>query len=266
MLSMVSAATFGTQRRGNHCACGYPRRMGQPGQSEVPRYVALAAELQASIAARGLPPHALLPSERELAEEHGVSRMTARKAVVLLENEGLVYRRPPRGTFVSEPRVRFKIGSFSHEVRGIGLTPSARLLWCERSVARGAVREALELDEGASVHIVHRLRLIEDEPIALETSHYPAALTPGLLDAVPPGSLWDLLSDRYDIHLAQSRALVESVIIDDAGCRELGVRLASSGLMLTRRSFDADGRCVEFARDIYRSDRASFDVTESVAT
>ena len=72
----------------------------------TPRYIAIAALVRDRIATEQLGPHTLLPSERELAEQHGVSRMTARQALSLLESEGVVYRKPPRGTFVAEPRVR----------------------------------------------------------------------------------------------------------------------------------------------------------------
>ncbi len=95
------------------------------------------------IATDQLGPHTLLPSERELAEQHGVSRMTARQALSLLESEGVVYRKPPRGTFVAEPRVRFHIGSFSEEVSRLGRRPAARLLWAEHQHPTPAVRMAL---------------------------------------------------------------------------------------------------------------------------
>ena len=94
----------------------------------TPRYIAIAALVRDRIATEQLGPHTLLPSERELADQHGVSRMTARQALSLLESEGVVYRRPPRGTFVAEPRVRFHIGSFSEEVSRLGRRPAARLL------------------------------------------------------------------------------------------------------------------------------------------
>ena len=89
----------------------------------TPRYLAIAAQLRDRIVVDQLGPHTLLPSERELAEQHRVSRMTARQALSLLESEGVVYRRPPRGTFVAEPRVRFHVGSFSEEVSRLGRHP-----------------------------------------------------------------------------------------------------------------------------------------------
>ena len=58
----------------------------------------------------------------------------------LLESEGMVYRRPPRGTFVAEPRVRFHIGSFSEEVSRLGMHPDAKLLWAENQEPTATVR------------------------------------------------------------------------------------------------------------------------------
>ena len=174
---------------------------GERRPSTTPRYIAIAAQVRDRIIVEQLGPHTLLPSERELAEQHQVSRMTARQALSLLENEGVVYRRPPRGTFVAEPRVRFHIGSFSEEVSRLGRHPAARLLWAEHQEPTPSVRLALELDDGATVHVFHRLRTVDDVPFALETTFLPADLTPGILDLADEGSLWATLRDRYGIEL-----------------------------------------------------------------
>ncbi|MCW2806234.1 MAG: yvoA 2 [Marmoricola sp.] len=216
------------------------------------------------IATDRLGPHTLLPSERELAEQHGVSRMTARQALSVLESEGVVYRRPPRGTFVAEPRVRFHIGSFSEEISRLGHTPAARLLWAEEQQPTPSVRAALELPEEAFVHVFHRLRTVDDVPFALETTFYSAAVTPGILEQISDGSLWAVLRDRYGIEPTRSDAVLESVVLDDASCAHLGVRPASAGILLTRRTSDATGRVVEYARDVYRADRAAFEVSEVI--
>lgn len=233
-------------------------------RSSTPRYVAIAALVRDRIATDGLGPHTLLPSERELGALHGVSRMTARQALGLLENEGVVYRRPPRGTFVAEPRIRFHIGSFSKEVSRQGKRPDARLLWAEVQVPTPATRLALGIADGVTVNAFHRLRSVDGIPLALETTFFRADLTPGMLDDPVEGSLWAALRDRYGIDMVESTAVLESIVLDDASCFHLGVRSASAGILLTRRTFDASGRCVEHARDVYRADRVSFEVSEKV--
>jgi GntR family transcriptional regulator len=228
----------------------------------TPLYLTIAADVRERIEAEQLVPHTLLPSERELAEQHGVSRMTARQALSLLESEGVVYRKPPRGTFVAEPRVRFHVGSFSEEVARMGRRPAARLLWSERQVAAPAARRALGLPDGGAVHVFHRLRSVDDVPFALETTYLSADLTPGILEAPDDGSLWAVLRSRYGINLARSTAVLESIVLDDATSTHLGVRAGAAGTLLTRTTVDAQGRCVEYARDVYRADRAAFEVSE----
>jgi GntR family transcriptional regulator len=195
--------------------------------------------------------------------------MTARQALMLLESEGYVYRRPPRGTFVAEPRVRFQIGSFSEEADRLGRNASAQLLWAKALTGAGngatRARAALALAEDDTVHAFRRLRLMEGEPLAIETTYFPASLTPDILDIEVDGSLWHLLRERYGVRMSRSAAVIESIVLDEESCDRLSVRAASNGILLTRQTFDEDGRCVEFARDVYRADRAAFEVTASVA-
>ncbi|MDZ4232960.1 MAG: UTRA domain-containing protein, partial [Dietzia sp.] len=71
---------------------------------------------------------------------------------------------------------------------------------------------------------------------------------------------------RYRIELVRSTAVLESIVLDDVTSEQLGVRAGSAGTLLTRRTEDAGGRCVEYGHDVYRADRASFEVTESLQT
>lgn len=231
----------------------------------VPRaYVRIAGELRDRILGQGLAPHTLLPSERELGEQYSVSRMTARHALSLLENEGYVYRRPPRGTFVAEPRVPFRIGSFTDEIVRMGREPGAEVLWAERRPPTVSAQQAFEMGPDDAVHALQRLRYADDEPIAIETTYFPAELTPGMLDEELHGSLWELLRAKYDVVPVSATATIESIVIDDASCARLNVRSASAGILLTRCSRDESGRCVEFARYVYRADRARFQVEATI--
>jgi GntR family transcriptional regulator len=230
-----------------------------PGSAGLPRYVEIANELREHIESAALAPHTLLPSERELSETYQVSRMTARQALTLLENEGYVYRRPPRGTFVAEPRVLFRVGSFSAEVARAGRRPGARLLSAEAITPPPSVQAALGLAAGEQVHALQRLRLADAEPLAIETTYLPAALTPGLLQRPLDASLWALLRDNYDIVPSTAQATLQFIVIDDASASLLRLRSAAPGILQTRKTYDQAGRCIEFARDIYRADRAAFE-------
>ncbi|HEX7827282.1 MAG TPA: GntR family transcriptional regulator, partial [Mycobacterium sp.] len=118
------------------------------------------------------------------------------------------------------------------------------------------------LDEDATVHTFYRLRSVDGVPFALETTHLPAELTPGILENPGDGSLWATLRQRYGIQLASSTAVLETIVLDDSSSTQLGVRPGSAGTLLTRRTIDTTGRPIEYARDVYRADRTSFEVTE----
>lgn len=261
---MVGAADLGWYIP---CALVHARRncYVAPVPPATPRYAEIAAELRARIIGDELAPHTLLPSERELGESHGVSRMTARQALTVLANEGYVYRRTPRGTFVAEKRHVFRIGSFSRDVARGGRVPVAVVLAAEVVEADDAVAAALDVAAGTPLHRVRRRRAADADAIALETSHFPVALTPGLLAEDLTGSLWQLLETRYDVVVATARATLASVVLDDESCALLDARTATPGTRLERSAYTADGRCVEVAHDLYRSDRAVFEVEADVS-
>lgn len=233
-----------------------------PTLGSMPAYVQIAESLRERI--RPLAPNTLVPSERELSDLYGVSRMTARKAVDLLESEGFVYRRPPRGTFVAEPRLTLRIGSFSDEVVRLGHVPDAVVLSADQVVASPAVREALSLVAGAEVYAIQRLRSVDGDPVAIETTYIPQSLAPGLLEHDLGGSIWRLLRKEYDVRPDQASARIECQPLDEAVSTRLGVRHASAGIVLTRRTYGTDGRCIEYAVDIYRADRTAFMVSEPI--
>jgi GntR family transcriptional regulator len=223
-----------------------------------PRYVEIAAELRDQIENTPLAPHTLLASERELAELHGVSRMTARQAITVLEYEGYVYRRPPRGTFVAEPRVVFRVGSFTAEVLRAGRTPGAEIISAKVMRPTALVRKALSLQPSDQVHALRRLRFADDEPLAVETTFLPVRLTPCLLDEELTGSLWALLRDRHGIVSARSDATLHLVVLDEATTTLLRMRSAAPGILQVRTTYDSSGHPIEYARDIYRADRTAF--------
>ena len=150
-------------------------------ESFVPRYYEIEQALRARIA--GLQPHEALPSDAQLCEEFGVSRMTARNAVQRLVQEGLVYRVPGRGTFVADEsahRTATHVLSFTDEMRRRGREPSSRVVESRRRRATKDERRRLETE---NVVVLRRVRLADREPVALETAVFPASRVDGVLAA-----------------------------------------------------------------------------------
>src|SRR5689334_2619263 len=170
-----------------------PARTVKPGRGPAHAQIALwlADRTAAGRPARG----ERLPPERELAERLGVSRMTLRHALAALEQRGLVERRVGRdgGTFVAEPKLEL-VGTSapSDQLRALGLEAGARVLHAEERPA--APDEAVL---GARVYAIHRVRLADGEPVALERTTLAADVFPGLLEAPLEGSLYDLIRARY---------------------------------------------------------------------
>jgi len=215
-----------------------------------PAYARIAAALKDQL--DRLSAHTPLPSEREIGQSFGVSRMTARQAVSLLESEGRVYRKPPRGTFVAEPRVRFHIGSFTEEVTRIGRHPQATLLAASTQRATSEQSQALGIPSNGRVHTLTRLRLADGEPLAIEHTVIPARMAPDLLSKELTGSIWRLLMDDFAVVPATATVVLECRSLDVRSARLLGLREAAAGIVLTRTTTDEQGRCFEYAVDTYR--------------
>jgi GntR family transcriptional regulator len=239
---------------------GEPRR---PARSS-PLYSWVAALLRDEIEAGRLDAHGSVPSERVLSERYKVSRMTARHALETLMREGYVYRSPRRGTFVAEPRLRFSVGSFTRVMSDADSDPGTKVLSAVTLDPDPIMAATLGLPAAGRVHLLRRLRTAKGEPVAIENIHLSAARFPDLLEYDLTGSLWELLSSRYDVHPLKADARIVAVTLDRFDAEALEVSPGSVAIVLSRTVFDADDHVVELARDVYRGDRTEFSVTAPV--
>jgi GntR family transcriptional regulator len=232
----------------------------------APRYRQVADALQRRIASGDLGSHDRLASERMIADRFGLSRMTARQAVELLVRRGVVYRRPGSGTFVSPPRIEHtlqRLAGFSEQMRRQGVHPTGRVLEmrCSGRIDAGA-RDALELPDGERAWMVRRLRFGDGEPLLLETFWVPRPVCPELSrDELAERSLYAVMRTRYGVDPVSAETSLEPAALDAADARHLSARPGAPAILVIRATRDGDGRPVEFARDLYRGDRARFELT-----
>lgn len=226
-------------------------------QSSSPLYLQLAVALAKAINEGRYQANEALPSERVLAEELNLSRVTARKAIERLVEQGLIVRKRGSGNYIA-PRLEqplTRLSSFSEELHQRGFVPQSR--WLSRGfVAAGPDEQiALELKSGERVARLERQRLADGVVMAFEVSVLPESVLPEP-EAVS-ASLYTHLS-----HTGQApvRALqhIRAINADAKLAGLLEVQTGAAVLFITRVGYVASGKAVELTHSYCRSDYYDF--------
>jgi GntR family transcriptional regulator len=204
-----------------------------------------------------------LPSERSLALEFGVTRVTVRRAINELESDGLVYRVQGGGTFTVGPGVAksLKLTSFSEDMLARGHTPGSVVLSAEVKPAEQEVATRLGVSPGTPVVQIRRLRTADGESMCLEVSSWPAAVVPGLERRDLSGSTYGIIEREYGLKLGWAEQVVEAVVLNLEDAALLGVPPFSAALRATRVAFEARGQRIEHCITTYRADKYSLRFT-----
>ena len=223
----------------------------------LPLYQQLQRAIREAIVSHVLAPDDALPAERQMASELAVSRITVRKAIDGLVEEGLLVRRQGSGNFVcSRIEKNFaKLTSFSEDMRSRGRTPHSE--WLKRSEGAVSPEEALtlRLSPGAPVYRFHRLRFADDSPMCLEYATVSAEALPSV--SAVGDSLYEALEaagNRPVRALQRLRAL----LLNTEQARLLHAREGDAGLLVERVGFLRDGRAVELTQSFFRGDTYDF--------
>ncbi|MCB0024877.1 MAG: GntR family transcriptional regulator [Caldilinea sp.] len=230
--------------------------------SPIPRYYQIAELLKEQIAVGELPNGARLPSERELCEQLGVSRMTVRQALTYLQRDGLIEVHQGVGAFVASPKQSYdalQLLGFSEEIARRGDHVESVVL--EQAVVQPPARVAqhLALEKGDKALKVMRLRKVNAEPVLLETSYVPAVLCAGMeASDFATSSLYALLEQRYGLQLQRAQQTMECVAANEYEQALFGIRAGAAMLLLEGVTYGERDLPVEYFKAIYRGDRCKF--------
>jgi GntR family transcriptional regulator len=227
--------------------------------SKLPYYYQLYEILHQNIVRGEWQPDDMLPSEVELMERYNVSRITVRQALDELVNEGLIYRQRGRGTFVAHPTVDqalTRIISFTEDMRRRGFSPGTEVLFSGLELALPEVAEKLQLEPGAELVRLDRLRLADNEPMSIEESHLVHCYCPGVLQhnyAANP--LREVLEQHYSIRLVRAKQSIRAIAAPRKVADKLSIPANAPLLYLERISYSQKNTPIEFLRLYHRGDR-----------
>jgi GntR family transcriptional regulator len=199
-----------------------------------------------------------IPSERRLAVSLAVSRPTLRQAIDELVREGLLVRRHGSGTYVAESKIALPLTmtSFSEDMARRGMRPSSRVLTFEAISAGAKLGQRLRISPAEQVWAIRRLRLADDETMAIEFLHVPKRVVPKLKREDLEGhSFYELLRERFGVVVASGVQTIEPTVTSEEEAEILGVPLHAPAFLFERITESEGGEVVEFVRSVYRGDR-----------
>ena len=216
-------------------------------------YLQLQDSLRQRITSHKLVAEDAIPTERELAEEFNVSRITVRKAVDGLVYEGLLTRRQGAGTFVATrvEKSYSKMSSFTEDMISRGRVPSSK--WLSKSSGSVNPEEAMTmgLSPGSLVYRFNRMRFADGTSMGLDYATVPGDCLPSLESV--NDSLYEAL-EQFGTRPIRALQRLRAVAFNAEQAGLLDIPVGSPGLLIERRGFLADGRPAEFTQSYYRGD------------
>ncbi|MFP4322843.1 MAG: GntR family transcriptional regulator [Anaerolineales bacterium] len=229
----------------------------------TPFYEQIRDYLLGKIEAGEFLPHTQIPSERLLSEQFGVSRMTVKHAITELVSHGWLYTRVGKGTFVNDTPITQQLNTltgFSEDMAKLGKPTASRVLRAQMTKADKRLADKLKLSLGQPVAELKRLRLANQQPVAIETSYLNAQFCPTLLEEhdFTNKSLYSVLREDYDLVLSYAEQNINARM---ANAHEGELLDADEGfplLHITRVTFLKDDTPIEYVESVYRGDRYIF--------
>jgi GntR family transcriptional regulator len=201
--------------------------------------------------------HSQMPSESQMIESFGVSRITIRQALGDLQKEGLIFKVPGKGSFVAKPKAfqnLSRLQGFGEAMTPSGYETYSQVLSARQVAASQAVARQLHLPIGTAVFEIQRLRYLNREPISVDQSYFPVALGERLVqEDLATRDVFVILENDFGLHLTHADVQIEAISADEFLARQLRIDEASPLLRIERLTY-ADAQPVDFEYLYYRGD------------
>jgi GntR family transcriptional regulator len=233
-------------------------------QSAIPYYHQVKEAVKGLVASGELKPGDMLPSEFNLSEQLGVSRLVVHRAFRELVTEGLLIRKRAKGTFVSLPIKRSytvvgPLFSLSENLAKDGMAASNKILKQEIMQSSEEIRGELRLPEGANVVHLYNLRLADELPFAVEDMYFSAERFPALAEIdMNNRSTYATLEAVYDALPQEALDLITAGSATHEEAKQLGINKGAPVMRVKRMSTDRQGLPVEYTKIVFHAERYQF--------
>ncbi|MDR8730345.1 GntR family transcriptional regulator [Burkholderia pseudomultivorans] len=223
-----------------------------------PLYVQIKDTLRTRILDGTYAPHSRMPSEHALCAMFDVSRITVRQALGDLQKEGLLFKLHGKGTFVSKPKAFQNVTSlqgFAEAMSSMGYEIVNQLRSLRTVKADRHLATKLHVPEGAPLVEIHRVRLLNREPVSLEQTWVPEALGKRLANAdLATRDIFLILENDCGIPLGHADVSIDAILADDEIVDALRVEESSPVLRIERLTHDASGTPIDYEHLYFRGD------------
>ncbi|MGF7057995.1 GntR family transcriptional regulator [Brassicibacter mesophilus] len=233
--------------------------------SMVPKYFVLKEEIIKMIDNEEIKSDELIPSERELMEQYGLSRTTVRKAIDVLVNEGYLYKVQGKGTYVKGKKFTqglINLTSCTEELKRHGFKPEAKLIHAGIEKVNKKIQKYFNLESNEKVFFTERVFYGDGYPINTTKSYIPYKLVPGIEKYdFSKNSLYKVLEEQYNIKVLRANRTIEAVLAYDEIAKLLEIDESKPILFFRGWVYglvNGEETIVEFFKTHYRSDRSKF--------
>lgn len=228
----------------------------------LPLYALLRDELRERILDGRLQPHDKLPSESELTQRHGVSRITVRQALNDLQKEGLIVKLHGKGAYVSHPKVAQSLNrlqGLSEALSLQGQAVSSQRLSMKRLKAPDAVARQLQLEADTEVYELTTLRYLDREPLSVNCSYLPQPIGEKLARIdISSRDLIDLFEHELGIPVQQAQLEISARRASAREARSLKIEPGDPVLQVERVLCGGDAQRLQCETAVYRADAFSY--------
>ena len=230
--------------------------------SSLPLYAQIKETLREQIIEGGYREHERIPSESELMNHYGVSRITVRQALSDLENEQLIFKIPGKGSFVARPRPfqhSTRLQGFGEAMLNLGITVTNRVVSMITIQADALVAKRLQVAEGSPLMEFRRIRHANGNVISLDVTYVRRTLGERLArEDLVRRDIFLILENDYSIPLGHADLKIDAIAADAMLAKLLDIAVGAPVLRTERLTWSRSGEPIDFEYLYYTGDSFHF--------